>query len=196
VSVSRPYTTAVREAAGVLAGAGHRVRRAEPPYPLSLGVTALQHWTAGTAVDAVGLDPARLARRTRVHAAVGRRFLRSVRTGDGRERLRARLTPFFTEHDVLLTPALARRSPQAGPWHERGWVRNVVANTAYSPFTPPWNLTGWPAMAVPFGTLPSGAPCAVQLVGRPGSETDLLDLAEELAELRPWRRTAPLADRD
>jgi amidase len=75
-------------------------------------------------------------------------------------------------------------------------VRNVVANTVYSPFTPPWNLTGWPAMAVPFGTLPSGAPCAVQLVGRPGSETDLLDLAEELAELRPWRRTAPLADRD
>ncbi|MEV6290639.1 amidase family protein [Streptomyces sp. NPDC051896] len=193
VSVSGSYTTAVREAAGVLARAGHRVRRAEPPYPLSLGVTALQHWTAGTAVDAEGLDRARLARRTRVHAAVGRRFVQSVRTGDGRERLRARLTPFFTEHDVLLTPALARRSPQAGPWHERGWLRNVLANTAYSPFTPPWNLTGWPAMSIPFGTLPSGAPCAVQLVGRPGSESVLLELAEELETLRPWRRTAPVA---
>ncbi|MEV8558270.1 amidase family protein [Streptomyces sp. NPDC051917] len=192
VSVSGSYTTAVREAAGVLGRAGHRVRRAEPPYPLSLGVTALRHWTAGTAVDAEGLDRARLARRTRVHAAVGRRFVQSVRTGDGRERLRARLTPFFTEHDVLLTPALARRSPQAGPWHERGWLRNVVANTAYSPFTPPWNLTGWPAMSVPFGALPSGAPCAVQLVGRPGSESVLLELAEELETLRPWRRTAPV----
>ncbi|MGV4983571.1 amidase [Streptomyces sp. NRAIS4] len=193
VAVSRPYTTAVREAAGVLARAGHRVRRAEPPYPLSLGVTALRHWTAGTAVDAEGLDPARLARRTRVHAEVGRRFVRSVRTGDSRERLRARLTPFFTEHDVLLTPALARRSPAAGPWHERGWLRNILANTAYSPFTPPWNLTGWPAMSVPFGTLPSGAPCAVQLVGRPGAEAVLLELAEELEKLRPWRRTAPVA---
>ncbi|MGW2418740.1 amidase [Streptomyces sp. NPDC001709] len=193
VAVSRPYTTAVREAAGVLARAGHRVRRAEPPYPLSLGVTALRHWTAGTAVDAEGLDPARLARRTRVHAEVGRRFVRSVRTGDSRERLRARLTPFFTEHDVLLTPALARRSPAAGPWHERGWLRNILANTAYSPFTPPWNLTGWPAMSVPFGTLPSGAPCAVQLVGRPGAEAVLLVLAEELEKLRPWRRTAPVA---
>ncbi|MET8804377.1 amidase family protein [Streptomyces sp. NPDC004546] len=192
VSVSGSYTTAVQEAAGVLGRAGHRVRRAEPPYPLSLGVTALRHWTAGTAVDAEGLDRARLARRTRVHAAVGRRFIQSVRTGDGRERLRARLTPFFTEHDVLLTPALARRSPQAGPWHERGWLRNVVANTAYSPFTPPWNLTGWPAMSVPFGALPSGAPCAVQLVGRPGSESVLLELAEELETLRPWRRTAPV----
>ncbi|MGW3173810.1 amidase [Streptomyces sp. NPDC001153] len=193
VSVSRPYTTAVREAAGELTRAGHRVRRAEPPYPLSLGVTALRHWTAGTAVDAEGLDRALLARRTRVHAALGRRFVRSVRTGDSRERLRARLTPFFTEYDVLLTAALARRSPEAGPWHERGWLRNVLANTAYSPFTPPWNLTGWPAMSVPFGTLPSGAPCAVQLVGRPGSEAVLLELAEELETLRPWRRTAPVA---
>ncbi|MER6736370.1 amidase [Streptomyces puniciscabiei] len=193
VSVSGPYTTAVREAAGELTRAGHQVRRAEPPYPLSLGVTALRHWTAGTAVDAEGLDRARLARRTRVHAAVGRRFVRSVRTGDSRERLRARLTPFFTEYDALLTPALARRSPEAGPWHERGWLRNVLVNTAYSPFTPPWNLTGWPAMSVPFGTLPSGAPCAVQLVGRPGSESVLLELAEELQALRPWRRTAPVA---
>ncbi|MEU0254019.1 amidase family protein [Streptomyces sp. NPDC006184] len=195
VSVSRPYRTAVREAAGVLARAGHQVRRAEPPYPLSLGVTALQHWTAGTAVDAEGLDRGRLARRTRVHAAVGRRFVGPVRTGDARERLRARLTPFLTAYDVLLTPALARRSPQAGPWHERGWLRNVLANTAYSPFTPPWNLTGWPAMSVPFGTLPSGAPCAVQLVGRPGTEAVLLELAQELEELSPWQRTAPVPDR-
>jgi amidase len=45
---------------------------------------------------------------------------------------------------------------------------------------------------VPFGALPSGAPCAVQLVGRPGTEAELLALAEELERLRPWRRTAPL----
>jgi amidase len=168
------------------------VRRAEPPYPASLGVTALTHWTAGTAVDARGLDPRRLARRTRVHAAVGRRFVDRVATGEARERLRRRLEPFFAAYDVLLTPALARRSPSAGPWHERGWLRNVLVNTAYSPLTPPWNLTGWPAMAVPFGALPSGAPCAVQLVGRPGTEAELLALAEELERLRPWRRTAPL----
>ncbi|MFJ8196494.1 amidase [Streptomyces sp. NPDC096152] len=191
-AISKPYVTAAREAAGLLAGAGHRVRRADPPYPLSLGVTALRHWTAGTAVDAAGLDPRQLARRTRAHAAVGRRFVNGVRAGEAREQLRRRMEPFFTEHDVLLTPALARRSPQAGPWHERGWLRNVLANTTYSPMTPPWNLTGWPAMAVPFGTLPSGAPCAVQLVGRPGSEAALLDLAEQLERLRPWQRTAGL----
>jgi amidase len=195
VPVSRPYATAAREAAEALMRAGHQVRRADPPYPVSLGVTALAHWTAGTAVDARGLDPRLLARRTRVHAALGRRLERRVRDGSGQEGLRRRLEPFFDAHDVLLTPALARRSPRSGPWHERGWLRNVVANSAYSPLTPPWNLTGWPAMSVPFGTLPSGAPCAVQLVGRPGSEAGLLDLAGQLERRHPWRRTAPLEER-
>ncbi|MFI6488714.1 amidase [Streptomyces sp. NPDC050564] len=192
VSVSRPYTTVARAAAQLLAGAGHRVRPAEPPYPLWLSTTSLAHWTAGTAVDAEDLDPRRLTRRTRVHAAVGRRFLAGVRKSGRREQLRGRLEPFFAEHDVLLTPALARRGPAAAAWHERGWLRNLVANTNYSPLTPPWNLTGWPAMSVPFGTLPSGAPCAVQLVGRPGSESTLLEVAGHLEELRPWPRTAPL----
>ncbi|MBA2810665.1 amidase [Streptomyces sp. KM273126] len=193
VTVSRPYTTAAREAAKLLAGAGHQVRRADPPYPLWLGTTSLAHWTAGTSVDARALDPRHLARRTRVHAAVGRRFVPSVREGDRRDQLRRRMEPFFAEHDVLLTPTLARRGPAAAPWHERGWLRNLLTNTTYSPLTPPWNLTGWPAMSVPCGTLPGGAPCAVQLVGRPGSELDLLAVAGQLEELRPWQRTAPLA---
>ncbi|MGX1365787.1 amidase [Streptomyces canus] len=192
VTISAPYANAVREAAGLLIKAGHQVRRADPPYPLSLGVTSLATWTAGTSVDAQGLDPRLLARRTRVHAAIGRRFVKTVREGGARQRLRERLEPFFAEHDVLVLPALARRSPKAEAWHERGWLRNVLANTTYSPLTPPWNLTGWPAMSVPFGTLPSGAPAAVQLVGRPGSETVLLEVAEELERRQPWRRTAPL----
>lgn len=105
-----------------------------------------------------------------------------------------RLEPFFAEHEVLLTPALARRGPAAAPWHERGRLRNVVGNSACSPLTPPWNLTGWPALSVPFGELPGGAPTAVQLVGLPGSEGTLLALAARLEELRPWRRTAPAAE--
>jgi len=193
VRVSRPYAEAARSAATVLAEAGHDVHPADPPYPWWLGTTSLAHWTAGTAVDAEGLDTGRLARRTRVHASVGRRFVHGARSGARREQLRRILEPFFSEHDILLTPALARRSPAAEPWHERGWLRNILVNTNYSPMTPPWNLTGWPAMSVPFGTFPNGAPCAVQLVGRPGSEAALLDVAGRLESLQPWRRTAPLS---
>ncbi|MFF5372721.1 amidase [Streptomyces sp. NPDC013187] len=192
VTISRPYAAAARDAAGLLMRAGHQVRRADPPYPMSLATTSLTHWTAGTAADARPLDPRLLTRRTRVHARLGRFFLRTVSSGASRERLRRRLEPFFAEHDVLLTPALARRSPKAGPWHERGWLSNVLANTNYSPLTPAWNLTGWPAMSVPCGTLPSGAPCAVQLVGRPGTESQLLSLAGQLEERNPWQRTAPI----
>ena len=192
VTISRPYAAAAREAAGVLMKAGHQVRRADPPYPMSLATTSLAHWTAGTAADAQHLDPRLLTRRTRIHARLGRPFMGRVRSGAARERLRRRLEPFFTEYDVLLTPALARRSPKAAPWHERGWLSNVLANTNYSPLTPPWNLTGWPAMSVPCGTLPSGVPCAVQLVGRPGTEYQLLEVAQQLQERNPWRRTAPM----
>ncbi|CCK25841.1 amidase [Streptomyces davaonensis JCM 4913] len=194
IAVSAPYRAAARETAGLLIKAGHQVRRADPPYPLSLSLTSLAHWTAGTSVDAQGLDRRLLTRRTRVHAAIGRRFVGLVRDGESRQELRRRLEPFFEQYDVLLTPALARRSPEAAPWHERGWLRNVMANTNYSPFTPPWNLTGWPALVVPAGTLPSGAPSAVQLVGRPGAETELLELAAQLERARPWQRTAPLED--
>ncbi|NBM18044.1 amidase [Streptomyces sp. GC420] len=192
VAVARPFADGAREAGELLAAAGYTVRSAEPPYPLSLGALALAHWTAGTARDAEGLDPALLAARTRRHAAAGRVLARTpLLAGESRERLRERLAVFFASHDVLLTPALARRGPAAASWHERGWLRNLVVNTAYSPLTPPWNLTGWPALALPFGSLPGGAPRAVQLVALPGGEELLLDVAQRLEELRPWRRTAP-----
>lgn len=177
----------------MLAGLGHRVESENPPYPFWLGTTALAHWAAGTYRDTDGLDRALLAPRTRRHAALGARCVRGVERGERREQLRGRLEPFFARHEVLLTPALARRGPHAGPWHERGWLRNLVADTRCSPLTPVWNLTGRPALSLPFGYLASGAPCAVQLVGSPGEERQLLDVAAALEEQRPWQRIAPLA---
>ncbi|MFI5806239.1 amidase [Streptomyces sp. NPDC051561] len=190
--LSRPYADAVRAAARLLVDDGHTVTHDDPPYPLSLATTSLARWTAGTAKDAAPLDPKLLAPRTRRHAAAGRLFARTplLRT-DHRELLRRRLTPFFERYDVLLMPALARRGPAAAPWHERGWLRNVLVNTAYAPTTPPWNLAGWPALTLPLGTLPgTSAPCAVQLVTRPGGEYRLLALAARIEALKPWERTA------
>ncbi|WP_053730531.1 amidase [Streptomyces sp. WM6378] len=193
VRVGTAYAGLARQAARALAGAGHRLTTAHPPYPLSFGTTILARWTGGTAQDARGLDPRLLAPRTRRHAAIGRLAgrLGMLRT-DHRAALNQRLDPFFEKYDVLVTPALARPGPAADAWHERGWLANVLVNTACSPMTPPWNLSGRPALAVPFGSLPSGLPGSVQLVGRPGSEHQLLDLAAQLENLHPWRRTAPM----
>ncbi|MFI6938143.1 amidase [Streptomyces sp. NPDC050418] len=192
VPVTRAWRTAAQEAAQVLTEAGQQVEPADPPYPLWLGASALAHWTAGTHVDARTLDRTRLTRRTRTHAALGKRFVARVERGTGRDRLRERLAPFFEQYDVLLTPSLARRGPAAAPWHERSWLHNITANTRFSPLTPTWNLTGWPALSIPFGVLSGGAPCAVQLVGAPGREAQLLDVAGQLEALRPWARHAPM----
>ncbi|MFB7747182.1 amidase [Streptomyces sp. NPDC056132] len=192
VRVGTAHAALARRAARTLSGAGHRVVAAHPPYPLSFGTVVLARWTGGVAQDAEGLDPRLLAPRTRRHAQVGRLAGRlGMLRGDHRAALNERLEPFFAEYDVLLTPALARPGPAADAWHERGWLANMLANTACSPMTPPWNLSGRPALAMPFGSLPSGLPGSVQLVGRPGSEHQLLDLAAELEALHPWRRTAP-----
>ncbi|MGW8331681.1 amidase [Streptomyces sp. NPDC055897] len=193
IRVGAAHAALARRAARTLSGAGHHVATAHPPYPLSFGTTVLARWTGGTAQDAEGLDPRLLAPRTRRHVQVGRLAgrLGMLRT-DHRAALNERLEPFFEKYDVLLTPALARPGPAADAWHERGWVANMLVNTACSPMTPPWNLSGRPALAVPFGSLPSGLPGSVQLVGRPGSEHQLLDVAAQLEELQPWRRTVPL----
>jgi amidase len=75
-------------------------------------------------------------------------------------------------------------------WSQRGWVANVVSNARYAPFAAPWNLAGWPAMAVPAGLDPRELPLSVQLVAKPGGEAQLLALAGQLEQLRPWPRVA------
>ncbi len=187
------YAEAARRAARLLAAAGHDVAAADPPFPLWLGAAAVARWAAGTAVDAAGLDPALLTRRTRRHAAAGRLVGRTpLPHGDHGDRLGERLRAFFERYEVLVTPALARPVPAAAPWHERGWRANLLTNTRFSPYTPAWNLAGWPALSVPLGVLTSGVPCAVQLVARPGGEHTLLDLAACLESRLPWRRVAPV----
>ena len=101
---------------------------------------------------------------------------------------------FFADHDVLVTPALAQSPIRAVAWSERGWLANVLANARYAPFAAPWNLAGWPAMAVPAGRRRRrDAPC--RAAGRPtGRRGELLALAAQLETLRPWPRTAPGAD--
>jgi Asp-tRNA(Asn)/Glu-tRNA(Gln) amidotransferase A subunit family amidase len=78
--------------------------------------------------------------------------------------------------------------------------RLVIAPTATVPapkhgrgiFTPKWqaftklgNLSDATAVALPFGRFENGLPRSIQVLGPPGSEEAVLDLAEKLEELAP-----------
>ncbi|MGN6609155.1 MAG: amidase, partial [Jatrophihabitans sp.] len=188
------FKAVTRATGDLLRGAGHAVTAVKAPYPATLGAREIARWTAGTALDARAVrDPAGLEPRVRRHAAVGSLVMRAGLPKEaGRTKWRARAEQFFAKHDVLVTPALAQKPKRADRWSERGWLANLLSDARYAPFAAPWNLAGWPAMVVPAGQTPDGTPLAVQLVARPGWERQLLGLAAQLEQLRPWRRVAPL----
>ena len=64
---------------------------------------------------------------------------------------------------------------------------------AFCPFTGAFNATGQPAMSLPLHWSAAGLPIGVQLVGRFGQDTQLLQLAAQLEQAAPWfGRTAPV----
>ena len=66
------------------------------------------------------------------------------------------------------------------PKHGRGvFTRNWQA------FTKLGNLTDATAVALPFGKYASGLPRSIQVMGPPGSEEAVLDLAAKLEEWAP-----------
>lgn len=161
---------------------GHAVAAAHPPYPSTLPQQWQRRWWAGIATDVerLGLDPARLEPRTRAMARRGRRVLRF---GGPRPAVaaawRERATRWFADHDVLVTPAVARRPGRAGALNGRGYAATWLAQATAVPYTPAWNLAGLPAVVVPVGER-DGFPLVVQLVGPAGSERLLLALAAAL----------------
>jgi amidase len=110
-------------------------------------------------------------------------------------RWRDALAPFFARHDVVLAPSLAAPPVAASSWAERGWFANYWAATRYTgAFALPWNLAGWPSVAVPAGIHPTGTPLSVQLSSTAGNEPLLIALAGQI-EARPHPIMLPRPDR-
>jgi aspartyl-tRNA(Asn)/glutamyl-tRNA(Gln) amidotransferase subunit A len=81
--------------------------------------------------------------------------------------------------DLLLTPTLALVPPPAD-------VDELAIRETTVRFTYPFNLLGWPALALPCGPAEEGLPASAQLVGRPGADALVLAVGAFLeAELKP-----------
>jgi amidase len=182
-----PMAASARAAAAQLAAFGHPVAQVRVPYPADPSILVLR-WFGAAAVDvddliARGADPRLLQPRTRRHAALGRAALaRGLLRPAPVARLASEFERFFAGSgvpggagfDVLITPTLARAPMRARRYARLPWAVSAIGSSAYAPFPPLWNLLGWPAMTVPF----RGE--GVQLVARPGGESDLLALAAKL----------------
>jgi amidase len=90
--------------------------------------------------------------------------------------------------DLLLTPTLAQPPPRLGELASAAAAPEVVLERvrALIPFTAPFNVTGQPAVSLPFHWSPEGLPIGVQLVAAYGREDLLVRVAVQLERAAPW----------
>jgi amidase len=193
VKVHPQVRAAMEATAEALAEAGHQVATVDPPWRNGDAAPFLRRVFSGCAEDADRLPAGALERRTRAEARLGRLLRRARPAPSGPPgRVLARYRAWFGDHDVLLSPTLAQPPLRVGAYQGKGLARTLLGLTAYMPFTPPFNLVGFPAASVPAGTSADGLPLGVQLAAAPGGEALVLSLARQLETLRPWPRHAPL----
>ncbi|MFI0806284.1 amidase [Streptomyces echinatus] len=184
----------VVELAEKLAGLGHVVEEADPPYG-QIGLTFVPRATAGIAERAREVpDPALLDPRTREAARLGRLLggapLRAARRAEAV--LHRRIGAFFGSYDVVLAPTTALPPPRIGAFSRLGGLATDRAIIAACPYAWPWNVLGWPGVNVPAGFAGPGLPVGAQLLGPADSEPLLVSLAAQLeAELRWHERWPP-----
>lgn len=97
----------------------------------------------------------------------------------------------FEKVDVLLTPTIAMRTPPLGLLDTTSPETMYEHGSAFATWTSVFNVTGMPAMSVPFGVDDDGLPVGVQFAADLGREGRLLTLAAQLEQAAPWPLTAP-----
>ncbi|MFF1926053.1 amidase [Streptomyces sp. NPDC058221] len=92
----------------------------------------------------------------------------------------------FDRFDVLLSPTLAQPTPLLGTLDTSAPESIYRYGSVYSAFTSVYNVTGMPAMSVPFGHDGEGLPLGVQFAAPLGGEGVLFALAAQLEREAPW----------
>ena len=103
------------------------------------------------------------------------------------------IADYFEGIDVLLTPTLAEPPAPLGTFDSPPGepLAGLFRAATYTPFTPPFNVTGQPGISVPLHWNEDGLPIGVQFVGRFGDEETLLALAGQLEQAAPWAERRP-----
>ncbi len=193
VPVDPAWRYAAQSTAELLEQLGHTVIEREMRVgPKTVAAISARYLT-GIADDAEAMaHPERLERRTRGLARIGagaRRLLPTVERWDAD--VMAECSAVFDDVDVLLTPALAQPPQEVGKWEGMGPLRTLEGSLRRVPFSPMWNVAGFPAASVPAGRDGDDLPRAAQLVAPAGQDALLLQLAAQIEQARPWADALP-----
>ncbi len=197
IAVATDHVAAVRSCADVLASMGHVVVELPPLHRAAdvgpvLGRVAAGHIAA--AVTELEARTGRVASPETMEEAVldlldrGRRTSASdlVQAQLDLRRLGHDLAAATGGVDVVLSPTTAQPPPPLGELHTRRPAAELFAEIfRISPFVGVYNVTGGPALSLPWGTGGDGLPVGVHLGGTPGSDAVVLALAAQLEQARP-----------
>ena len=116
-----------------------------------------------------------------------------VTAGNVRRTLNDAFRRFFARHDLLLTPTLAEPPVLLGTFDSPpdNPLAGFMRAASFTPFTPPFNVTGQPAISLPLAQTADGLPIGVQLVAAYGREDVLFRVAAQLEAVDPWANRCP-----
>ena len=105
------------------------------------------------------------------------------------------LGEFFETFDLILTPTVARKTPEIGSDIRLGanlpldeWLQLLFTLCPYAPLC---NVTGLPAISLPLGKWEDGMPLGMHFIAPMGREDRLLGIARSLEEAAPWNDERP-----
>ena len=195
---------AARAAARLLAELGHDVTGDRPDIDPDAGRRFIARWVVnarmsvirlgrqlGREATAADVEPLTWAMASAGAAMTAVEYAEAMAASVAFTR---RLSTFWEDHDLLVTPTLGQLPPLIGeltppaddPFATQARTAQLV------PFTTHFNVSGQPAISLPLHVSAGGLPVGVQLVAAYGREDVLIRVAAQLEEAAPWagRRAA------
>ncbi|MGA8250804.1 MAG: amidase, partial [Mycobacterium sp.] len=198
--------SAVRSAASMLEGLGHII---EPAWPACLADNTLPHkfmalWatqmamaargfseTLGREVTADDIEPVNWALIEQARRLTAVDYATAEAAGWA---FRRALQQWWADGwDLLLTPTVAEPPPmltefENNPEHPTAPMRRAGQ---FAAFTPPFNMSGQPAINLPLHRNAEGLPIGIQLAAGYGREDVLIRVAAQLESAHPWSSDHP-----
>ena len=195
---------AVKDAVELLQGLGHQVDEADLPADEGYVENFVKVWVGGTGdelhtferwlgapLDRSKIEPLTAQMEEIANGLTATDLLVSM---DYLRRLSRVVLAFWSDHDVLITPTLAKPPIEIGalkPAEGEPPIQTLINSASWVPFTPVFNVTGQPAISLPLHQSKQNLPVGVQFVGPPAGEEMLIALAAQLEQARPWADRRP-----